>query len=168
MNFYDEDFGDEYLMRLEIEKVLSKKKEKDLLEDLLAKPELIIGLEPEKPPEPIAEYFTGKIDSLRERIGHLNQEIDARFKFKEKFLKEVDCQIQDCAFSLSQFHFWGIGYNKGVDMKRNLLERQLSTLRRERRAVELKAWADIVNIRKELRRTLEEYKDAIRRYRIVE
>ncbi|MDD5242460.1 MAG: hypothetical protein PHU49_00440 [Syntrophorhabdaceae bacterium] len=168
MNFYDEDFGEEYLMRLEIEKVLSQKKEKDLLEELLAKPELIIGLEPEKPPEPIAEYFTGKIDSLKERISNLNQEIDARFQFKKKFLQEIDYQIRESAFSLSQFHWHSVGYNKGIDQLRLALQRQLSSLRRDRRAVELKAWADIVNIRKELRRTLEEYKDAIRRYRIVE
>ena len=88
-----------------------------------------------------------------------------RTMWKNRISQVSQLRPSRCLFSLSQFHFWGIGYNKGVDMKRNLLERQLSTLRRERRAVELKAWADIVNIRKELRRTLEEYKDAIRRYR---
>jgi len=69
---------------------------------------------------------------------------------------------------LSQFHFWGIGYNRGVDRKRNMLERQLTNLRRERRAVELRAWEDIVDIRKELRKVLEDYRDALRRYRMVE
>jgi len=49
-----------------------------------------------------------------------------------------------------------------------MLERQLTNLRREKRAVELRAWEDIVDIRKELRKVLEDYRDALRRYRMVE
>jgi len=167
MNIFEDRYYERYLLQHELDKILSAKKEKDLLEDLIARPELI-EIKPEKPAEPISEFFWDKIDGLRKKIDHLNKEISSRFQMKEKFQKEIDYQIQECAFSLKQFQFWGLGYNRGVDMKRNLLERQLANLRKERRGVELRTWEDIISLRKELRNALEEYKAAVRRYRMVE
>jgi len=53
-------------------------------------------------------------------------------------------------------------------MKRNLLDRQLANLRKEKRSVELRAWEDIVALKKDLRSVLEEYRDALRRYKMIE
>lgn len=50
-----------------------------------------------------------------------------------------------------------MGYNTGVDVKRNHLERQLQQLRTERRAAELRTWDDLVRLRKELREAVREY-----------
>jgi hypothetical protein len=160
------DFDESYLQQIEIEKFLSRKKEKDLLEELMAKPE-IMEIKPERPAEPVSEFFMDKVESLREKISHLNREIDTRFQMREQFKKEIEYQIRECAFSLRQFSPLALGYNVGVDMKRNLLERQLAGLRKDKRNVELRAWADITDLRKELRRLLDDYRDALRRYRMV-
>lgn len=167
MDIYNNKFEERYILQLELDKILSEKKEKDIIEDLIARPE-IIEIKPEKPPEPVSDFFMDKINSMREKINHLNNEISTRFHMRGKFQKEIDYQIRECAFSLEQFKFWGLGYNRGVDMKRNLLERQLANLRKEKRGVELRTWEDIINLRKELRKVLDEYKDALRRYRMIE
>jgi hypothetical protein len=161
------DFEENYLQQIELDKFLSQREEKDLLEELLAKPE-VLEIKPEQPAEPVTEFFMDKVESLREKINHLNREIDIRFQLRQKFREQIEYQIRECAFSLRQFQTFGVGYNIGVDQKRNHLERQLLTLRKDKRNVELRAWADITELRKELRSVLDEDKSALRRYRMVE
>ena len=96
-------------------------------------------------------------------MDQINKEIYLRFEMKNKFDTELDYQISRAAFSLGQFKFWGLGYNTGVDVKRNMLERQLADFRREKRRIELQDWEDIIGLRKDLRKVLEEYKTLITR-----
>ena len=70
---------------------------------------------------------------------------------------------RQAAFSLGEFKFWGLGYNTGVDVKRNMLERQLADFRREKRRIELQGWEDIIGLRKDLRKVLDEYKTLVTR-----
>jgi len=64
--------------------------------------------------------------------------------------------------SLEQFSGWGVGYNTGVDVKRNHLERMLLQLRNDRRAAVLSAWQDLTRMRKELREAWNMYRDSRR------
>jgi hypothetical protein len=62
-----------------------------------------------------------------------NKEIQVRIEIRSKFDKEMEYQISKAAFSLGEFKFWGLGYNTGVDVKRNKLERQLASSRKARK-----------------------------------
>jgi hypothetical protein len=161
------DFEENYLQQLALEEFLGRKKETDLLEALMKKPE-IIELPTERPAEPVSDFFMDRVKSLREKIGHINEEIETRFLLRDKFRQEIEYQISEAAFSLRQFHNFSVGVNIGIDQKRNHLERQLLTLRRDRRNVELRTWQDVISLRKELRGLIDEYKNALRRYRMVE
>ncbi len=86
---------------------------------------------------------------------------------KGEFDNELDYQISRAAFSLSEFNRWGLGYNTGVDVKRNMLEKQLADLRREKRRTELQCWEDIISLRKDLRKTAEEYNGLLNRKDIL-
>lgn len=79
---------------------------------------------------------------------------------------QVDYQISTAAQSLEEFSFFGVGYNQGIDFKRNHLERQLAIFRKERRDSRLKTWQDLSALGKELREAAAEYQDALRRYRL--
>lgn len=50
----------------------------------------------EKAGEPVSNFFEFKLNALREKIGQL----------KEKFFKQIDYQIRECACSLLNFHTW--------------------------------------------------------------
>jgi len=89
MNFHDNRFNEGYLLQINLEKILREKEEKDIIEDLIARPELI-ELKPEKPPEPIADFFESKISHFKDKIDQLNKEISTRFQMKDKFKKEID------------------------------------------------------------------------------
>jgi len=156
----DDNYGDRYLLNLELEELRRKRKEKTLLEKLIEREE--VGQGAEKPKE-FAEFFTYKIKDLGKTIDQLNKEIRTRLEMKQTFDAELDYQINKAAFSLERFKFWGLGYNTGVDVKRNMLERQLADFRREKRRIELQGWEDIISLRKELREALEEYDSLLRR-----
>lgn len=168
MSFDEDRFSDWYQLNKQAQELLESRKVKDLLEELSLVPELARAPEEIKPIEPFDVYFSEKLGSLRDTVDQVSAEITTRHEFADKFLYQIDYQIRECASSLSEFDRWGLGYNTGVDKKRNHLERMLSDLRKERRATELRCWEDIVALRKDLRETLTEYKDIIRRGRMLQ
>jgi cyclopropane fatty-acyl-phospholipid synthase-like methyltransferase len=86
---------------------------------------------------------------------------------KKEFDKELDYQLSRAALSLSEFRHWGLGYNTGVDVKRNMLEKQLTDFRKEKRKTELQCWEDIISLKKDLRKILEEYKALLNRKELL-
>ena len=168
MSFDEDRFSDWYQLNRQAQELLESRKVKDLLEELSLFPELARAPEEIKPIEPFDVYFSEKLGSLRDTVDQVSAEIITRHEFADKFLYQIDYQIRECASSLSEFNCWGLGYNTGVDKKRNHLERMLSDLRKERRGTELRCWQDIVALRKDLRDTLSEYKNIIRRGRMLQ
>jgi hypothetical protein len=168
MSFDEDRFSDWYQLNKQAQELLESRKVEDLLEELSQFPELARAPEEIRAIEPFDVYFSDKIDSLRDSIQQVSTEITTRHEFAYKFLYQIDYQIRECASSLAEFRHWGLGYNTGVDKKRNHLERMLADLRKERRATELRCWEDIVALRKDLRDTLTEYKDIIRRGRMLQ
>jgi len=163
-NGLEDNYGDEYLLDLELEEIIKSKKTKSLIEELFETEKVEI----EKPAaEDVANFIDNRLQDLKITINQINKEIYSRFEMKKIFDHEIEYQITKAAFSLSQFKFWGLGYNTGVDVKRNMLERQLADFRREKRRTELQCWEDIIGLRKDLRKALDEYKILIRRKNAV-
>jgi len=166
-NGLDNGFGESYLLDLEIDALTKSKKKKDLCGELFSS-EISRGPSKEKKePKELDDFFTYKIKDLKEFIDHITKEISVRFEIKKEFDKELDYQLSKAAFSLSEFKRWGLGYNTGVDVKRNMLEKQLTDLRREKRRTEIQCWEDIISLRKDLRNILEEYKTLLNRKEVL-
>jgi len=166
-NGLDNGYAEKYLLDLDIEAIFKSKKKKDLCEELFSSEILKEPGREETSKKEFADFFTYKIKGLRETIEQINKEISSRFEMKQEFDNELDYQISRAAFSLSEFKRWGLGYNTGVDVKRNMLEKQLNDLRREKRKTELQCWEDIVSLRKDLRKALEEYKSLSNRKNVL-
>ena len=167
INGMDNGFGESYLLNLEIEELAKSKNKKDLCEELFLPEFLRESRKEEKGKKGFTDFFTYKIKDLRETIDQIEKEISCRFEMKKAFDKELDYQIGRAAFSLGEFKFWGLGYNTGVDVKRNMLEKQLVDFRKEKRNNELKFWEDLVRLRKDLRKVTEEYKTLLNRNDIL-
>ncbi len=154
------DFGEAYWLWFEFEEAKRRAAGKpDLIEELLA------DLEPQEPasrPADIDSYITDRAQAARQQFSEVRAELATRFDLNTKFMAEMDVQINYLQLSLQQFAGWGVGYNTGVDVKRNHLERQLQQLRTERRGAELRAWDDLVKVRKELREAMKQYRDSDR------
>jgi hypothetical protein len=156
----DGEFERWYSDQIEFEEARKRKtKKKDLVQALLA------DLEEEPAPRtelPSEAFITDRLRAARQTKDQLRREMDLRVKMHRHFLKEIKSQITYAQFSLEKFSGWGVGYNTGVDVKRNHLERILLQLRNERRASVLKTWEDLVRIRKDLREAWQEYHDSRR------
>ena len=145
---------------LDYEELLKSKKKKDLIKELFETEKVVPGKKPIQEP---TDFIENRIRDLKNTMDQINKEIYLRFEMKNKFDYELEYQLSRAAFSLSQFKFWGLGYNTGVDVKRNMLEKQLLDFRKEKRRTELQCWEDIISLRKELRMVLDEYKMLITR-----
>lgn len=137
-----------------------KRKKVDLVENLL-KPEEIIPDYHEQ--LEVSDFIDNRMKDLKTKMNQIDKEISLRFQMKNQFDEEIEYQISRAAFSLSQFKFWGLGYNTGVDVKRNMLEKQLVDFRKDRRRTQLQCWEDIIGLRKELRALHDEYQMLVRR-----
>lgn len=155
-------FWDTYFWPFEEE----KPEEKNMINrELLIEDDLI---EPyEKPKTTLESFFLDRIYPLKKDIEELRKEINVRFKLNYHFLEEIQQQILTAETSLKEFRFWGVGYNTGVDVKRNHIERILSNLKTERRRLKLRCWEDLISLRKELRKKQDEYSLAKSREKIV-
>ena len=148
----------------ELDQLLRSRKAKKVVEKLLKE---VPEIEADEAEAPTDKYFNERLAVAGKQATQLRQEIETRVELHDYFLARLDYQIREAAFSLSQVSSWGIGYNTGVDVKRNFLERQLAQFRKERRETELRAWEDIVDLRKELREATAEYRELRRRYRLM-
>jgi hypothetical protein len=154
------DQDDSYLWDLEFAAAKRRSvKKRDLFEELLA------GVTEKELPAStfdLNRYFSDRVETAREWADQMGRDLHARAALASGFLREIDEQLTYLQCSLERFSGWGVGYNTGVDVKRNHLERQLQQLRAERRMTELRAWDDIVRLRKELRGAVNEYRSAQR------
>jgi hypothetical protein len=132
--------------------------------------EKLFTLEPEQP----QGYGAGLVDGyLRSRVEdagldvhQLQDEIVSRRRMLDRQLGEIDYQISRAAWSLKQLDF-RVGYNSGIDFKRNWTERELANLRRERRSLKLRCWEDIVTLRRQLREAVKQYRDSAARKELM-
>jgi len=152
----NEEYG--YYYRLELES-LPKPVEDDELDSLATRPEI---RRPPGPSEPVDSYFNDKVTGLRHNINQINEEITSRKVLMDRSLDKIDYQITRAASSLEKLVF-RIGYNRSVDLTRNFLERELGNLRKERRASRLRFWEDVVQLHRDQREIIAEYRDALRK-----
>ena len=116
-----------------------------------------------EPSDELGAYILSQTRDAGYALAQLRQEASSRAQMHDQSVAEIDYQITQAASSLEQFSNWGIGYNTGVDVKRNFLERELSNLRKERRSLLVRTWDDIGRLRKEFRQLVREYKAMLSR-----
>ena len=159
------DYNDWLRLEQELDEILRRRRVKRVAEKLVREAPRI---EAESSKDPTDQLMGERLAISREQIAHHKQELDTRQELQDYFLARIDYQITEAAFSLSELQSWGVGYNTGVDVKRNFLERQLAQLRKDRRDTELRTWEDVVQIRKGLREALKEYRELRQRYKMME
>ena len=152
-------WAEQYQIGIALRKALESKQAEDFLDQMT---EITLPIDAPRE-EPVSAYFSDQLSRLKQHIEGLQQELQTRRDLHHGFRDEIEYQISRAAFSLKEFQFWGIGYNRGVDIKRNFLERQLADFRHKNRQEDLRFWDDLVESRKKLREALSEYRDTLRR-----
>ena len=159
-----DEFSEWYLHAKEFKDALRQDTKQDLLRDLGAPTS---STESHIRQDPITDFYAYRASRLRGSLSQIDDEIEVRLRMRDRAVGEIEYQISEAAGSLREFTNWGLGYNVGVDVKRNFLERMLADLRRQRRQEQLRAWEGVISLRKERRKIEEELSEISRREEFV-
>jgi predicted metal-dependent hydrolase len=156
----DNQWAEDYQLRLFMKKALEAKAAGRILEELGRTEPAVKATEGDA----VDAYFRDRLATASARLQGTTRELEKRIELSDSFVREIDYQIATAATSLDQFRSFGVGYNRGVDMKRTHLERQLADFRHKRRQEELRLWQDLVSMRQSVRDAQVQYRDALRQW----
>lgn len=114
-----------------------------------------------------SEFFKGKLTSLRGQIEEIDDELETRKVIHKELVTEIDHQILSASLFLDKLKHWAIGYRVGVDMERNLWERQVADLTKQKRMEMVRLWKDSSGLKEDRRELLHEYKEVYKRQHLL-
>lgn len=114
-----------------------------------------------------SEFFQNKLSSLRGQIQEIDMELETRQLIHRELITEIDHQVLSASLFLDQLKHWAIGYRVGVDMERNLWERRIADLTKEKRSERVRLWRDSVRVNEDRRELTKEYKELLKRWHLL-
>jgi hypothetical protein len=114
-----------------------------------------------------SQFFEGKLKSLRWQIQEIDDDLGRRQVIHRELVTEIDHQILSASLFLDQLKHWAIGYRVGVDMERNLWERKIADLTKEKRSEIVRVWRDSTRLKEGRRELLHEYRELFKRWNLL-
>jgi len=100
-----------------------------------------------------------RIQNLREAIQEIDAALAGRKELNEEFIKQIDREAAEVRGYLNLLQPpWKMGFHPDVEFMRISLHKSLTSRAKDRRTEELKYWENGVNLAKERRKFLDEYK----------
>lgn len=117
-------------------------------------------------PVPSDRTITGildeRIENLREAIQEIDDALAGRKKLSQQFLEQIDREAEEVKRHLNMLNApWKTGFYPELEFLRLSFHKSLTSRAKDRRAEELKYWENGVNLAKERRKFLDEYKALI-------
>jgi len=140
----------------------TRESEKDLEEELFNYP-----VQHTNTSDLYSEFFQNKLSSLRGQIQEIDGDLERRQLIHRELITEIDHQVLSASLFLGQLKHWAIGYRVGVDMERNLWERNIADLTKEKRSETVRVWRDSNRLKDGRRELLREYKELFERQHLL-
>jgi len=103
-----------------------------------------------------------RIDNLRDAIREIDEALAGRKQLNLQFLQQIDREAEEAKRHLNTLQPpWATGFYPQIEFLRLSLHKSLTSRAKERRSEELKYWENGVNLAKERRKFLDEYKALI-------
>ena len=100
-----------------------------------------------------------RIDNLREAIAEIDDALAGRKKLSQQFLEQIDREAEEARRHLKTLKEpWQMGFYPQIEFMRLSLHKSLTSRAKERRGEQLKYWENGVNLARERRKFLDEYK----------
>lgn len=110
-----------------------------------------------------SEFFQNKLAATRSEIREIEFDLKTRQSIHKELITEIDHQVLSASLFLNQLKHWAIGYRVGVDLERNLWERKIADLLKEKRMEKLRIWRESSSLKERKRELLREYEELFRR-----
>lgn len=114
-----------------------------------------------------SEFFKTKLASLGKQIQEIDIDLEARQIIHRQLVEEIDHQVLSASLFLNQLKHWAIGYRVGVDMERNLWERRIGDLTKEKRSEMVRLWRDSLRVKEDRRELSKEYEELLKRRNLL-
>ena len=146
------------MIRKENNKAEQKETHSDAARDEEARNE-----EPDRPrtqsPESITGILDERIENLREAIEEIDEALAGRRQLNRQFLEQIDREAEEVKHQLNMLQApWKAGFYPELEFLRLSFHKSLTSRAKDRRSEELKYWENGVNLAKERRTFLDEYK----------
>lgn len=115
----------------------------------------------------LKEVLTDKISLLEEILKDLDEQIKDREYLKDSIVKKFDEGICYLRTKLYEIDSWELGKNRTIDSRRSKIEQELEQLKSQKRTEARECWRDIALLKKEKREFFKEYRDALRRVKVI-
>ena len=118
----------------------------------------------EDAPQPAgAQSITGildeRLENLREAIEEINAALKGRKELNKQFLEQIDREAEEVKRHLAMLGSpWKTGFYPQLEFLRLSFHKSLTSRANDRRSEQLKYWENGVNLAKERRKFLDEYK----------
>ena len=100
-----------------------------------------------------------RIENLREAIQEIDDALAGRKELSQQFLEQIDREAEEVKRHLNMLNPpWATGFYPELEFLRLSFHKSLTSRAKDRRAEELKYWENGVNLAKERRKFLDEYK----------
>ena len=100
-----------------------------------------------------------RIENLREAIGEIDEALAGRKELNQDFIDEINREAEEVKRHLDMLQEpWKMGFYPEVEFLRLSFHKSLTSRAKDRRAEQLKYWENGVNLAKERRKFLDEYK----------
>ena len=100
-----------------------------------------------------------RIQNLREGIDEIDEALTKRERLSRKFIDEIECETEEVKRHLGMLNPpWKTGFYPELEFLRLSFHKSLTSRAKERRTENLKYWENGVNLAKERRKLLDEYK----------
>jgi hypothetical protein len=100
-----------------------------------------------------------RIQNLREAIQEIDDALAGRKQLNQRFLEQIDREAEEVQRHLNMLQEpWKMGFHTEVEFLRLSFHKSLTSRAKEHRAEQLKYWENGVNLAKERRKFIDEYK----------
>ena len=107
----------------------------------------------------VTSILDDRIRNLREAIDEIDEAMDGRSKLNQDFVEQIDRESEEVKRHLNMLNPpWKTGFYPELEFLRLSFHKSLTSRAKDRRAEELKYWENGVNLAKERRKFLDEYK----------
>ena len=103
-----------------------------------------------------------RIANLRDAIREIDEALAGRKELNVRFLQQIDLEYEEAKRFLKTLNPpWATGFYPQIEFLRLSLHKSLTSRSKEKRSEQLKYWENNVNLAKERRKFLDEYKALI-------
>jgi len=124
-------------------------------------------IERKQPAGSLENILKEKVQCVSTILNQISHDIKGRKHLSQRIIYRIYQHYFYLKEKLFELYHWELGKSRSVESRRSQLERQLDSLKQEKRQEQVKCWGDVEVLKKEFRNWFKQYSDLMQRVRIV-